>query len=212
MIEVEGLTVRQGNFALEGVSYAVPTGDYAVLVGRTGSGKTTILEVIAGLRNPRGGKIRLRQRDVTALPPAARGLGYVPQDVALFRTMTVRENLGFALQVRGATSAEIAARVAELAGWLGLQGILDRRAVGLSGGEAQRVALGRALAFRPDILLFDEPLTALDEATREELLNILVELRKSRTVTVLHVTHSRSEAERLGDFVLELADGQVTKR
>lgn len=212
MIEVDGLTVRQGNFALEGVSYAVPTGDYAVLVGRTGSGKTTILEVIAGLRNPRGGKIRLRQRDVTALPPAARGLGYVPQDVALFRTMTVRENLGFALQVRGATSAEIAARVAELAGWLGLQGILDRRAVGLSGGEAQRVALGRALAFRPDILLFDEPLTALDEATREELLNILVELRKSRTVTVLHVTHSRSEAERLGDFVLELADGQVTKR
>src|SRR5213078_3838148 len=110
---------------------------------------------------------------VTRLPPAARNVGYVPQDSALFRTMTVRENLAFALAVRGAERAVIDARVAELSEWLGLAALLPRRAVGLSGGEAQRVALGRALAFRPDVLLLDEPLSALDEDTRTALYGLL---------------------------------------
>src|SRR4051794_37110690 len=170
MVAGEGVAIRQGAFGLDGVGFAVPAGAYAVLMGRTGSGKTTLLEVIAGLRRPAAGRVLLRGRDVTGLPPAARNVGYVPQDAALFRTMTVRENLTFGLAVRGAAAAEVAVRVAELAGWLGLTAILDRRAVGLSGGEAQRVALGRALAFRPDVLLLDEPLAALDEATHEELL------------------------------------------
>ena len=212
MVAVENLAVRQGAFALDGVTFAVPAGAFAVLMGRTGSGKTTLLEVVAGLRRPRAGRVLLRGRDVSRLPPAARAVGYVPQDSALFRTMTVRENLGFALAVRGAGRAEVAARVGELAGWLGLGGVLDRRAVGLSGGEAQRVALGRALAFHPDVLLLDEPFNAVDEETRGELFDLLDAVRRSRAVTVLHVTHSRAEADRLADVVLELVGGRVTTR
>ncbi|QDU19496.1 ATP-binding cassette domain-containing protein [Urbifossiella limnaea] len=209
MIELDAVTVRQGAFALDGVSLAVPPGAYAVLLGPSGAGKTTLLEVIAGLRRPRAGRVLLRGTDVTRLPAAARNVGYVPQDAALFRTMTVRENLGFALAVRG---ADPAARVAELAGWLGLGGLLDRRAVGLSGGEAQRVALGRALAFHPDVLLLDEPLNAVDEAARAALLDLLGGLRQQRRVTVLHVTHARAEADRLADVVLELDRGGVAVR
>jgi ABC-type sugar transport system ATPase subunit len=209
MVELDGVSIRQGAFALAGVSFAVPAGAYAVLLGRTGSGKTTLLEVLAGLRTPHKGRVLLRGMDATRLPPAARGVGYVPQDAALFRTMTVRENIGFALAVRGAPRAAIDARVNELAGWLGLTAVLGRRAVGLSGGEAQRVALGRALAFRPDVLLLDEPLSAVDERTRGELLGLLESVRKPRSVTVIHVTHARPEAERLADQVLELEGGQV---
>ena len=204
MVAVEGLTIRQGAFALDGVSFAVEAGTYAVLMGRTGSGKTTLLEVIVGLRTPHAGRVLLRGHDVTRLPPAARNVGYVPQDAALFRTMTVRENLGFALAVRGANRAEVETRVKELAGWLGLEAFLDRRAVGLSGGESQRVALGRALAFHPDVLLLDEPLNAIDEDMRDDLIGLLETIRRSRRVTVLHVTHTRAEADRLGDVVIEV--------
>jgi ABC-type sugar transport system ATPase subunit len=212
MIALDGVSVRQGAFALDGVRLAVPAGAYAVLLGRTGSGKTTLLEVIAGLRRPAAGRVLLRGKDVTALPPAARAVGYVPQDAALFRTMTVRDNLAFALSVRGAARREIDVRVAELADRLGLAGLLGRRAVGLSGGEAQRVALGRALAFRPDILLLDEPLNAVDEATRADLVAFLDAIRREHRMTVLHVTHTRPEADRLADVVLELDAGRVAAR
>ena len=209
MVALEDVGIRQGAFALDGVGFAVPAGSYAVLMGRTGSGKTTLLEVVAGLRSPSRGRVLLRGVDVTRWPPAARNDGYVPQDAALFRTMTVRDNLGFALAVRGVPRAAIVARVNELAGWLGLSKLLARRPVGLSGGEAQRVALGRALAFRPDVLLLDEPLNAVDEATRGQLVAILDDIRRSREVTVLHVTHTRTEADRLADVVLELDGGRV---
>ncbi len=209
MIEIVELSIRQGAFALDGVTFQVPAGAYGVLMGRTGSGKTSLLEMIAGLRRPTGGRVVLHGQDVTGLPPAARGVGYVPQDAALFRTMTVRENLAFALDIRKVAVKEIDARVVELAGWLGLTPLLDRRAVGLSGGEAQRVALGRALAFRPGVLLLDEPLNAVDEETRDQLVELLATVRRSGGVTVLHVTHSRAEAERLGDVVLRLEGGRV---
>lgn len=209
MIVVEDLTLRQGAFTLRGLSFRIPTGAFGVLMGRTGSGKTTVLEVLAGVRHAISGRIHLNGHDVTRLPPAARNLGYVPQDAAIFRTMTVRENLAFALKIRRQTRKEIADRVLELASWLGLESILDRKAVGLSGGEAQRVALGRALAFRPGVLLLDEPLSAVDEDRRESLLSLLESLRATAAVTVLHVTHSRTEAERLGDLVLRLDDGRV---
>ena len=209
MIAVEGLTIRQGAFALEGVSFAVPTGSYAVLAGKTGSGKTTLLEALVGLRRPAAGRVLLRGADATESAPAARNIGYVPQDAALFRTMTVRENLGFALTLRAVARAAIAERVGELADRLDLRRILDRRAVGLSGGEAQRVALGRALAFRPDVLLLDEPLNAVDEGTRDRLLDVLGEIRSSRAATVIHVTHARAEADRLADVHLELDGGRI---
>ena len=179
MIQLDDISLRQGTFRLTGVSFAVPSGAYAVLAGRTGSGKTTLLEAIAGLRAPTAGRVLLGGRDVTRLAPAARGIGYVPQDAAVFRAMTVRENLGFALTARGEGRAAVRKRVDELAGWLGLGAILERQAVGLSGGEAQRVALGRALAFRPKVLLLDEPLNALDESTHGELMDLLAGVKKS---------------------------------
>ncbi len=209
MIEVSELSVRQGTFALAGVSFTVATGQYAVLMGKSGCGKTTILEAIAGLRPIASGAIRLADRDVTRLRPAARHVGYVPQDAALFTTMTVRDNLGFALDVCGEAPTGIASRVEELAEWLELRHLLACWPHTLSGGEKQRVALGRALASRPPVLLLDEPLGGLDDETRDHLVDVLHRVRSTQNVTVLHVTHNRSEATRLGDVVLRFEGDRV---
>src|SRR3990172_1817105 len=145
MISINNLVVRAGSFLLDQISFEVPAGQYAVLMGKTGSGKTTLLEAICGLKRVLHGSIRLGGREVSRLRPAERGIGYVPQDKALFTTMTVREHLAFSLVLRCWTRPEIDQRVQELSELLGLQALLTRRPAGLSGGEAQRVALGRAL-------------------------------------------------------------------
>lgn len=209
MIHVQGLSISAGTFSLSDVSFTVETGRYAALMGRTGCGKTTILEAICGLRPLRAGHISLMGRDVTHLRPADRGIGYVPQDKALFSTMTVREHLSFALEIRRWAEGEIDARVSELADLLRLSHLLPRRSGDLSGGESQRVALGRALSFRPGILLLDEPLSALDDQTREEMYELLKSVRERTGVTTLHVTHQRGEAERLADRVLVLENESV---
>lgn len=207
MIEFDNVAVRAGGFRLDGVRFSVPAGGYGVLMGKTGSGKTTLIEALCGLRPPEGGRIRLGGRDVTEEAPAGRDIGYVPQDRALFGTLTVREHLSFSPRVRRWKAAEIEARVAELARQLHLEGLLDRRPAGLSGGEAQRVALGRALAARPSVLCLDEPLSALDDETRDGMVDLLRSLRQG--VTILHVTHSREEARRLADRVLILRAGAI---
>ncbi len=209
MIRVRDLGIRVGTFALEGVSFTVEAGRYAVLMGKTGTGKSTLLEVIAGLKPVASGVVELLGRDVTRLKPADRGVGYVPQDLALFPTMTVREHLGFALAIRGWDHPTAAGRVAELAELLGVEHLLDRWPQGLSGGEAQRTALGRALSFRPRVLLLDEPLSALDDETREEMYDLLHTIHRETGVTALHVTHSLTEAKKLGDCILLLKDGKV---
>lgn len=209
MMVLEQVSLRVGAFHLEDISFEVATGEYAVLMGRTGSGKTTLLEAICGLRPLTQGVIRLMNRDVTREGPGARGIGYVPQDRALFQTMTVREHLGFALVIRKWNRAAIGQRVAELARLLGLEPLLDRRPRGLSGGEAQRVALGRGLAFHPRILCLDEPLSALDDETREEMYELLKTVREHTGVTTLHITHHLGEAHRLADRVLRLKEGRI---
>ncbi len=209
MISLADIAVYQGAFSLENIAIEVPTGAYGVLMGKTGSGKTTLLEAICGLRHVAAGSVRLMGRDVTRLKPAARNIGYVPQDVALFSTLTVREHLALALVVRRWSRAAIRARVDELAQLLGIGHLLDRKPRGLSGGEAQRVALGRAIAMHPDVLLFDEPLSALDDDTRQEMYDLLRSIRKQMPVTVLHVTHNRDEASRLGECFFQLRDGQI---
>jgi ABC-type sugar transport system ATPase subunit len=214
MIELDGIGLHVGAFALRNVSLTVPTGCYAVLMGRTGSGKTTLLEVICGLRQPDTGRVRLVGRDVTHLRPAERGVGYVPQDGALFPTLTVRDHLAFAPTVHGWPAARVRQQVERFADLLGIEHLLDRRPQGLSGGERQRVALGRALAFDPVVLLLDEPLSALDEQTRTEMYRVLREVRRQVHVTTLHVTHSQAEAEQLADRVLRLGPhgvGQVDR-
>lgn len=211
MILLEDVSIRAGEFSLQDVDMEVPGGQYGVLMGRTGSGKTTILEAIIGLRPVVGGRISLDGADVTRSKPALRGIGYVPQDGALFSTMTVREQIALALYVRRARRAEIERRVAELADMLGIAELLDRRPKGLSGGERQRVALGRALSFQPRVLCLDEPLSALDEETRLQMYSLLERVRTQTGVTALHVTHSREEADRLADCLFRIEAGRVKR-
>ncbi len=209
MIQLDSIAWRAGAFRLENVCFTIPAGRYAVLMGRTGCGKTTLLEIICGLRTPRSGRVVIGDQDVTHELPAARGVGYVPQDGALFPTFTVREQLGFALRLRRRPADEIAARVAQLADELGVTHLLDRRPQHLSGGERQRVALGRALAAKPKVLLLDEPLSALDEELRDDLAVLLKRVHREHGITALHITHSRAEAAALADVVFRMEDGAV---
>lgn len=209
MIAVRALEYRVGDFALRDISLEVPGGAYGVLMGCTGSGKTSILEAICGLRPIVSGRVFLRGRDVTGLKAADRGVGYVPQDLAIFPRLTVEENIAFALTIRRWPAATVRARVEEVAALLGIERLLARRPAGLSGGEAQRVALGRAIAFSPAVLCLDEPLSALDEGTRDATGDLLKRVQERTGVTVLHVTHSRREAEKLADTVLHLEGGLI---
>lgn len=209
MIELRDVCIRAGDFALEKISFVVPAGAYAVLMGRTGRGKTTILESICGLRTVDSGKILIGQTDVTDWMPGDRQIGYVPQDLALFPTLTVREHLAFALKLRKQSNTVISQRCNELANVLGISDLLHRSIEGLSGGESQRVALGRALSFHPSVLLLDEPLSALDESTRAEMQDLLTRVKTTTGVTILHVTHSNEEAEALSDIRFVLDDGKI---
>jgi ABC-type sugar transport system ATPase subunit len=209
VIRLDDIAWRAGTFRLERISISIPTGSYAVLMGATGSGKTTLLEIVCGLRRPSAGRVLIGDLDVTREPPAARGVGYVPQDGAMFPTMTVREQLGFALRLRRRPSAEITERVDQLATELGLTPLLDRLPQNLSGGERQRVALGRALAAQPKVLVLDEPLSAIDEERRDDLAALLKRVQRQHGVTALHITHSRSEAGQLADVLFRLQDGQI---
>ena len=209
MIRHEQVTVRKGAFALHDLDLEIPAGSYAVLMGRTGTGKTTLLEALCGLAPVQSGRITLAQRDVTRSRPASRNVGYVPQDGALFPAMSVRENLAFALRIRRCTTSEITRRVHSLADLLGLGALLDRSVRGLSGGEAQRVSLGRALAFAPPVLLLDEPLSALDDETREQMWGLLRSVHRRTGVTVLHVTHNVEDARQLAEHRVVLRDGKL---
>lgn len=209
MIELDHLTLQVGGFRLNDLSCRIPRGSHTALMGRTGAGKTTLLEAICGLRPVISGVVRIDGQDVTHAPPGARGLGFVPQDGALFAHLTVRQHLAFALDLRRWPARQIAERVDELAGWLRLKPLLDRHPQGLSGGESQRVALGRALAFHPAVLCLDEPLSALDDETRAEICDVLTDIRRRTGVTLLHITHNRHEAARLADRILQLRDGRI---
>lgn len=212
MIALDQVTVHAGTFSLAKVSFEIPTGSHTALMGRTGSGKTTLLEAICGLRPVSAGRIFVDGSEVTLAPPGQRGLGFVPQDGALFEHLTVRQHLSFALELRRWPLNRICQRVAELSHWLQLDPLLDRRPHGLSGGESQRVALGRALSFQPSVLCLDEPLSALDDETRSDICQVLADIRARTGITLLHITHNRSEAERLADRILVLTDGHIESR
>lgn len=209
MIRCVDLHIKQGNFILSEINFEIKRGDYVVLMGKTGCGKTTIMESICGLRKINSGEIWLDNNNITGHLPSQREIGYVPQDGALFKNMTIANNIGFALKIRKWEKQKINERVNELAQILGIEYLLEREAHDLSGGEKQRVALARALSFYPDVLCLDEPISALDDDTKIGMYDLLLTLKNNLDITVLHVSHSKLEAKKLADTVLDFSDGKV---
>jgi putative spermidine/putrescine transport system ATP-binding protein len=195
--------------ALDGVSLDLEPGEFVTLLGDSGCGKTTLLRAVAGFVVPDGGRIRLGARDITRDPPASRRMGLVFQSYALFPTKTVAQNIGFALTLLRRPRAEIEARVRELARIAEIEHLLARFPHELSGGQQQRVALARALASDPDILLLDEPMSALDARIRAKLRAELRALVDRLGVTTLYVTHDQDEALALSDRVAVMRGGRI---
>jgi ABC-type sulfate/molybdate transport systems ATPase subunit len=203
---VQGVTTRAGSFELGPIDLDVASGRVLSILGPSGAGKTMLLETIAGFRAAVAGSIRLFGRELGQLPPESRAVGFVFQDAALFPHLSVRKNVGFALRARGERSHE---RVDELLGRFAITHLAERSPRSLSGGERQRVALARALAARPELLLLDEPLSALDRPTRDDLRTVLQELLCGLGIPAIHVTHDRDEALEIGDQVAVVVAGQV---
>jgi sulfate/thiosulfate transport system ATP-binding protein len=209
-IAIREVTKRFGNHvALENVSIDVPNGALVALLGPSGSGKTTLLRIIAGLETPDSGTVLFHDQDARAKHIRERNIGFVFQHYALFRHMTVADNIGFALKVRRRPRKEIAERVHELLKLIQLEGIGKRYPAQLSGGQRQRVALARALAARPDVLLLDEPFGALDARVRQELRDWLHRLHQEIHVTSVFVTHDQEEALELSDRVVVMNHGKI---
>ncbi len=203
MIEARGIVKRFGDFtALDSVSVEVEAGSLTALLGPSGSGKSTLLRVIAGLERPDAGQVCLERRDVTALAPQQRGVGFVFQHYAAFKHMTVWENVAFGLKIRRRPRAEVKHRVGELLELVQLARLGDRYPAQLSGGQRQRMGLARALAVDPKVLLLDEPFGALDARVRKELRAWLRRLHDETHTTTVIVTHDQEEAMEVADRVV----------
>jgi sulfate/thiosulfate transport system ATP-binding protein len=209
-ISVHDVHKSFGDFkAVDGVSLEVPEGSLSALLGPSGSGKSTLLRLIAGLEQPDSGEIAIGGDPVLAVPPQRRGIGFVFQHYAAFKHMTVRDNVAFGLTVRRRPKAEIRERVDELLAIVGLSGYADRYPSQLSGGQRQRMALARALAVQPKVLLLDEPFGALDANVRAELRTWLRSLHDDLGVTTLIVTHDQEEAMEVADQVVIMRAGRI---
>jgi len=207
-----GKTFADGTRALQPASLDIARGETLVLLGPSGCGKTTMLRIIAGLEAPdAGGRVLFDGKDMTDVAIEKRNVGMVFQSYALFPNMSVADNIGYGLKIRGVAKAERDARVAELVALTNITGLENRRIDQLSGGQRQRVALARAVAIRPGILLLDEPLTALDAALRERLRSELNRLLRALGITAIYVTHDQSEAMELGDRIVVMSKGAIAQ-
>lgn len=211
MISLEKLSLHLKDFSLRDINFTINKGEYFVLFGPNGSGKTLLLECICGLRKLSEGIVRIEGADVTCLDPAYRNIGYVPQDYALIPFKTVQENISFGLEARKLSRQCISQRVKEMVNLLAIEHIGERYPARLSGGERQKVALGRALAINPRILLLDEPLSALDEGVRDELCGEFKRIQKQRQMTIIHVCHSFNELSSVAERVGVLLAGSLVQ-
>jgi sulfate transport system ATP-binding protein len=209
-IEAHNITKRFGDFtALDDVSVLVPAGSLTALLGPSGGGKSTLLRIIAGLESPDAGEVCIEGEDMTGVTPQDRGVGFVFQHYAAFKHMTVRENVAFGLRIRKRPKADINRRVDELLDLVQLSQFGKRYPSELSGGQRQRMALARALAVEPSVLLLDEPFGALDANVREELRAWLRRLHQEMPVTTLFVTHDQEEAMEIADQIVVISHGRV---
>ena len=207
MIELRNITRSWEDFSLT-VNFTVADGEFLTLLGHSGSGKTTTLRILAGFEQATNGQIFIDGEDVTNLPAQKRGVGYVFQDYTLFPHLTVGQNVAYGLRVLGASRKAQQQRVDELLELVGLQGFADRTVPTLSGGEQQRVAVARALAPRPRVLLLDEPFSAIDTERRESLREHLLRVQRELELPTIFVTHSRTEALYLSDRIIILRNGK----
>ena len=209
MIEVKGLSVDLGDFLLKDITFEVKQSEYYIILGPTGAGKTVLLESIAGLYPVKKGEIWLNGKEITNLEPEKRGIGVVYQDYVLFPHLSVKENIAFGLRLKGLPRQEIEATIGWLVELLNISHLLERKPDTLSGGESQKVALARALSVKPEVLLLDEPLSALDPETREDIQHELRRIHERLNMTVIQVTHDFEEAVALGDRIAVIGEGRI---
>ncbi len=211
MIGFDRVSIALGDFLLDEVSLSVRKGDYYFIMGPSGAGKTIILEAIAGLLVPDSGRILQDGRDVRGIPPEKRRIGLVYQDYSLFPHMTVEKNIAFGMRIRRLPAPEIGRQVKQLMKQFEITHIAQRAPLTLSGGEQQRVAIARALAIEPELLLLDEPLSALDPITRDRFVEELRSLHRDHGLTIVQVTHDRRDAASLGTRMAMIIDGRLVQ-
>lgn len=197
MLKLKNVSIQAGTFALNDFTLNVTQGDYFVLMGRTGSGKSLLLKAICGLVKVKTGQILIDEQDVTHAEPRLRNIGYVPQNSDLFPHLTVEQNLIFPLKIRGKSRKQALATIPRTVERLDIKHLLERSPIHLSGGERQKVALGRALLTNPKLLVLDEPVSALDETSRSEICELLKDVQEEFKLTTIHVCHNQNEADQL---------------
>jgi ABC-type Fe3+/spermidine/putrescine transport system ATPase subunit len=211
MIALEDISVMIGDFRLDKISLHAGDGEYLVLLGPSGAGKTVLLEVIAGLRIPDTGNVTINLRDMAGVKPEHRGTALVYQDYSLFPHLTAGENIAYGMRMQKRPAVEIRKRVDALLTDFGISSLKNRYPGSLSGGEQQRVALARALATDPSVLLLDEPFASLDPRACDECIKVMQDLKDTRTVTIIQVSHSGDEAYALADRVAVLLGGRIAQ-
>lgn len=208
MIEIKALSRKWKSFALDSLDLTIRDGEYFVILGPTGSGKTLLLELLAGFHRPDSGKILINGKDVTDLSPEKRNLAFVYQDYSLFPHMTVKKNIEFGLKMKKLKAPE---KLREISEYLNISHLLERYPLNLSGGEQQRVSLARALVTGPEILMLDEPLSALDPRTQDSAREMLLNVHRKGKLTVLHITHDQTEARIMADKIAVVMDGKLVQ-
>jgi len=209
MIKIENLCIRLPGFTLDNINLSIKDREFFMLLGPTGSGKSMILEAIAGIRQVTGGSIKIKGKDITKLAPEQRGIGIMYQDYALFPHLSVMDNIKFGLRYHKSKSDDSMKWLKSLMGLLGLEHLAARMTTSLSGGEKQRIALARALAVKPSLLLLDEPLSALDPNFREDIRSTLKKIHEKSGITFLMVTHDFTEALYLGQRAAVIKNGKI---
>lgn len=211
MLRIESLSISLGEFSVQDISLEIPRGEYFIILGPTGAGKTILLETLAGIHAPDTGKIFLGDREITATEPRFRNIGMVYQDYMLFPHLTVEDNIAFGLRQRNVPPCEQETQVHEMCALLEIGHLMERYPGSLSGGEQQRVALARALVLRPEILLLDEPMSALDRRTRERMQTELSRIRKLTNTTVIQITHHFDDVFALADRIAIMRAGRIVQ-